>query len=305
MHPFCGLLLFSLRALYAGVSPGPVGPDLGIESGTLDVTWIHGAPDCKSNVDPPIQVHRYNSGLIIMRQNKCVHYEAPFMYVIFGTKRALLLDTGATKSAAEFPLRQTVENLMLEHYGADARSRIELIVAHTHGHGDHMAGDTQFAEQAGTRLVSPDEAPTFFGIRSWPSTIGGVDLGGRILDVIPVPGHEGRDLAFYDRKTGLLFSGDSIYPGRIYIRNWKEFKSSIERLMRFLEGRPLTYVMGAHIEMSAEAGVDYPVGTIFQKNEHTLQLSPEALTLLASRLRMLERKPKKEVHPEFSIVTVF
>ena len=28
--------------------------------GNLNVTWIHGAPDCAQSSDPPIQVHRYD-----------------------------------------------------------------------------------------------------------------------------------------------------------------------------------------------------------------------------------------------------
>ena len=42
-------------------------------SGSLDVTWIHGAQDCQTNTDPPIQIHRYNEHTYILRQNKCIN----------------------------------------------------------------------------------------------------------------------------------------------------------------------------------------------------------------------------------------
>ena len=64
--------------------------------GSLDVRWIHGAPARRPATDPPIQVHWYDPHTVIMRQSKSVHYEAPFLYLLFGNDRALLLDTGAT-----------------------------------------------------------------------------------------------------------------------------------------------------------------------------------------------------------------
>ena len=66
--------------------------------GSLDVKWIHGSVSAKHNSDPDIQVHAYNEHTFILRQNMAVHVEAPFMFLIFGRDRAILLDTGATRS---------------------------------------------------------------------------------------------------------------------------------------------------------------------------------------------------------------
>jgi hypothetical protein len=49
---------------------------------------------------------------VILRQNKAVHYEAPFLYLLFGSDRALLVDTGATPDPPLFPLRATVDRLL-------------------------------------------------------------------------------------------------------------------------------------------------------------------------------------------------
>ncbi|WP_224283368.1 hypothetical protein [Streptomyces sp. LS1784] len=78
----------------------------------LDVRWIHGSPSAKHNTDPDIQVHEYDEHTVILRQNKAVHYEAPFLFLLFGTERAVLIDTGATAEAAYFPLRATVDELV-------------------------------------------------------------------------------------------------------------------------------------------------------------------------------------------------
>ena len=44
--------------------------------------------------------------------------------------------------------------------------------------------------------------------------VGRIDLGDRIIDVIPIPGHDVLSLAYYDRQTGILLTGDGLYPGR-------------------------------------------------------------------------------------------
>ncbi len=71
----------------------------------LDVRWIHGSPSSKHNTDPELQTYWYGDNTVILRQNKAIDYEAPFLFLLFGQKRAVLLDTGATASPEFFPLR--------------------------------------------------------------------------------------------------------------------------------------------------------------------------------------------------------
>ena len=50
-----------------------------VASGTAaDKVWILGSPDCAANDDPPIDVYRFDADTYILRQNKCVNFEAPF-----------------------------------------------------------------------------------------------------------------------------------------------------------------------------------------------------------------------------------
>ena len=81
-------------------------------AGSLEVAWIHGSPSRKASREPLIQVHHYDEHTVIMRQSKSVSYEAPFLYLLFGNDRALLLDTGATAGEGRFPLRATVDELI-------------------------------------------------------------------------------------------------------------------------------------------------------------------------------------------------
>src|SRR5580658_5561026 len=140
-------------------------------TGSLDVTWIHGASSRRRAHDPKIQVHAYDEHTVILRQSKSVNYEAPFIYLLFGNDRALLLDTGATADPGLFPLRETIDGLIAGWLDQHPHEGYELVVAHTHGHGDHVAADGQFAARASTTVVprDVDAVRSFFGFGDgWP-----------------------------------------------------------------------------------------------------------------------------------------
>src|ERR1044072_861966 len=97
-------------------------------SGTMDVHWKGCPKDCITSPQPPIQVHRYNAETFILRESLCATYEAPFIYLLIGKTKALLIDTGAVTDAKTMPLAQTVISLL--PYGG---SRLPLMVVLTHG----------------------------------------------------------------------------------------------------------------------------------------------------------------------------
>jgi hydroxyacylglutathione hydrolase len=246
----------------------------GVAVGDLDVRWIHGAAD-----EPPIQVHRYEEHTYILPQGKAVHFEAPFLYLLFGNERALLLDTGATEDPAAFPLRRTVDGLVSAWLDDHPRDGYELVIAHTHSHGDHVAGDRQFADRALTTVVGTDEGAVrkHFGFIDWPRQTVTYDLGGRTLDLTGIPGHHPTSIAVFDNWTGLLFTGDTVYPGRLYAIDMPTFVTSMDRLLDFAETRPVAHVMGCHIEMSRTPGRDYPRGSVYQPDEPPPQLTMRRL----------------------------
>lgn len=239
-------------------------------AGNLDVRWNYGAIG-----EPPLQVHRYDSHTILLRQSKRTSYEAPFLFLLFGNERALLLDTGATQDPAVFPLRETVDGLVDAWLAENPREHYELHVAHTHGHGDHVAGDGQFAGRPETIVVARDVEAVreFFGFTAWPDQVVRLDLGGRQLDVTGIPGHHPASIAIFDPWTGFLLTGDTVYPGRLYARDPEAFAASLDRLARFAAERPVTHVLGCHIEMTRRPGRDYPVGSKYQPDEPPLQMT--------------------------------
>src|SRR5215475_7755934 len=64
-------------------------------SGSLPVQWNYGAEDCEASPQPPLQVHAYEPQTFILRQNPCASFEANFIYLLIGSDKALLIDTGA------------------------------------------------------------------------------------------------------------------------------------------------------------------------------------------------------------------
>jgi len=80
--------------------------------GSMEVHWNAGAADCATNPQPPIQVHAYNAQIFILRENPCATLEAPFMYLLLGSAKALLIDSGDVADARQMPLAQTVTALL-------------------------------------------------------------------------------------------------------------------------------------------------------------------------------------------------
>jgi hydroxyacylglutathione hydrolase len=271
-----------------------------LEPGTLPAHWITGGPNCVTV--PDWQVHEYNEDFYILRESGCIHYEKPFLYLIFGHDKALLEDTGAGKvNTAPF-----VMELIAKWAKRKNRSAVPLIVIHSHGHGDHTAGDAQFQSMPGVEFVAatPAAVSKAAGIATWPTDIGTIDLGGRILDVIPIPGHQAASIALYDRTTGNLLTGDSLYPGRLYVaeQDLPAYAASAQRLAAFVASRPIAHVLGTHIEQARTPYVDYPRGTSYQPDEHSLEMSRAHVLELNDAFQKMTGTPDKIALPDFTLV---
>ena len=217
--------------------------------GSMDMRWDAGAEDCSKHSAPPIEVHPYNSDTYVLREGLCATWEAPFIYLIIGSDKALLIDTGDVADPKLMPLADTVLGLLPQKGGA----KLPLIVVHSHHHLDHRAGDPQFQDLPGVTLVSPDldKVQSYFGFKDWPQGVAQLDLGGRVVDVLPAPGHNVAHVVYYDRDTGLLFSGDFLMPARLLVDDLDAYKASARRVAAFVRDRPVSHVLGGHVEKDA------------------------------------------------------
>lgn len=120
--------------------------------GDLDVAWIHGSPA---------------TGAAPTRRCSCTP-----------TASTLLLDSGAVDDPT---LRRAVDGLIGTWLAARPREPYPLVVAHTHAHGGHRAGDGQFADRPDTVVVGTDLASVreFFGFAGWPAEVVTFELGDR------------------------------------------------------------------------------------------------------------------------------
>src|SRR5436190_13896011 len=250
--------------------------------GSLDVHWNEGASDCNATPQAPLQVHSYEPQTFILRQSPCASFEANFLYLLIGSDKALLIDTGAIADAKEMPLAKTIFELLPDN----DHKKLPLLVAHTHRHLDHRAGDPQFASLPSVEIVPIDleGVRAFFRFTGWPNEIAHLDLGGRTVDVIPTPGHNSTHVAFYDNRTGILFSGDFLMPGRLLIEDVAAYHESALRVVDFLKTRPLTHILGGHIELNT-AGHAYRFGSHHHPNEHRLELEREDLAALPAAFK--------------------
>ena len=158
------------------------------------------------------------------------HWEETHCYLICGTKKAALIDTGLGIS--------NIKNIV------DELTSLPIVVLTTHTHWDHIGGDKFFeniavheAEKDWLSVQFPislqevkcnltcrpcnfpedfilDNYRIFKGIPQNVLHDGDcLTLGNRIITVIHTPGHSPGHCCFYEQERKYLYSGDLIYRG--------------------------------------------------------------------------------------------
>jgi hydroxyacylglutathione hydrolase len=201
------------------------------------------------------------------------------MALFVGDDRALLVDSGTGDA-----------NVVGALDAALAGKDVDVLVARSHAHGDHTGGEADLASRSRTTLLKQPKTST-------------IDLGNRIVDVIPIPGHEATHVAFYDRRTRILLTGDTLYPGRLYVRDFAAYKASVARLVDFVDdGHPVSLVLGAHVEL-AKTGTELKAGAATHPGEHPLSLAESDLRDLHAATQKMTA-PARVVGPRWVIVPV-
>ena len=164
--------------------------------------------------------------------SECRHWEETHCYLLIGSERALLIDTGlGVGNIYEQVLKLTDK---------------PVTAVATHIHWDHIGGHKYFPEfyaheaeldwlngkfplplQAVKNMVTDRcELPEDFCIDGYAIFQGKpnrllvdgdtIDLGGRSIQVLHTPGHSPGHLCFWEDEKGYLYSGDLVYEGTLF-----------------------------------------------------------------------------------------
>jgi len=191
--------------------------------------------------------------------------EETISYLILGSKKAILFDTGMGISDV--------------HKLVSGLTKLPIIVLNSHTHDDHVGGnwqfdtiysmDTDFSRQNAKGSVADAQAeiapgeicgelPKNFDAKSystkpWHITKyihdgDTIDLGGRSIEILSTPGHTPDAITLFDRANGLLFTGDTYYPAPIWLfRPETDMDAYAKSIARLAALAPQTkVVIGAH-----------------------------------------------------------
>lgn len=232
--------------------------------------------------DPWFEVYRVAPSVYAFYEPR--QAEETISYLISGDKASLLFDTGMGIG----DLKKVVGEL----------TRLPVIVLNSHTHNDHVGDNWQFdkiygmdtdftrqnargsREDAQAELEPGQicgELPAEFDAKAYATKawkIGRyvhdgdvIEFGGRKLEVIATPGHTPDAISLFDRNNGLLFTGDTYYPARIWLfrpeTDLAAYDASIRRLSALAP--KVKIVLGAHNIPVADPSVLPRLVTAFEK----------------------------------------
>jgi glyoxylase-like metal-dependent hydrolase (beta-lactamase superfamily II) len=107
----------------------------------------------------------------------------------------------------------------------------------------------------------------------------------------------------FDHKTRLLFSGDSLGPYRLYVsmNEAKTYRDSINRVAAFTRDKRVSWILGAHIEMTTKPGELIPDEAPSHPDEHVLEISYSNLPELQTALHAMGDNLLQQAHRDFVI----
>jgi len=199
--------------------------------------------------DPWFEVYRVRPGVFAIYEPH--QFEEVISYLIVGSRRAMLFDTGMGIG----DMKRTVRGL----------TALPIVVINSHTHNDHVGDNWQFddvrnmdtaftranakgsredaqAELAPGNLCTPlpagFDAPGYctrpWKIAGWIHDGDRIDLGGRIIEILATPGHTPDAISLLDRRNKLLFTGDTYYPAPIWLYRPETDLAAYERSLRRL-----------------------------------------------------------------------
>ena len=217
------------------------------------------------------------------------HWEETHCYLLCGTNRAVLIDTGLGVAN----IKKVIDTL----------TTLPVMVITTHVHWDHIGGHQYFDNIAvheaekdwlsikfpiplqivkNNLVCKPCNFPADFNIDSYqiyrgePQSIfkdgDCLDLGNRTLTVIHTPGHSPGHCCFFEPEREYLYSGDLIYRGCLDAfyptTDPKLFRQSVRKVQQLEINR----ILPAHHQLTIPVDIVNRIVKAFDSLEDSKQL---------------------------------
>ncbi len=231
-------------------------------------------------------------------------YQGSSIYLLEGRDRALLIDTANPATATEGvnDLKTVVRYLLGHESNGAVRARpLDFVVANTHSHGDHIGENKRMSDRPVyyMDLDWPASAPAnYVPIRAGGgatthgagTAVGQIELGDRTIKAVAMPPHTPGSTGYLDADNQMLFSGDAIGSGFVWIQ-WapvSRYAQMTKDLAALTAPYPNLAVFGAHF-------YQYDFGT---RRAAPLNGRPADRTYILEEAALAEALVKGEVEGE-------
>lgn len=233
------------------------------------------------------------------------------MYLLEGTKEALLIDTGIgsltlsnrIREITDKPLRVALSHGHVDHIGATAicgscreqtvyLSQEDFSLYKEHSNPEYKrAFLEEKSKRYGTMLTEHEKAEYLAGLislkpcehlRPLPDRF---ELGDRTVRILSTPGHTMGSVCFWDEKTHILFSGDTV--------------CNLCVLLTFKDSAPLEVFLSSLKKLSS-----YPVDRVYC-GHHCGQVSADSINRYISLCRHVLSIPKQERRGQYCYGDIF
>ena len=215
------------------------------------------------------------------------HWEETHCYLLIGSDRALLIDTGLgvcniyeqVQKLTDKPITAVATHIHWDHIGG--HQYFSNFYAHE-AELDWLNGKFPLPVQAVKNMLTDRcELPENFDISNYDIFQGEprrvlkdsdtIDLGGRTIQTLHTPGHSPGHLCFWEAERGYLFSGDLLYKGTLFAH--------------YPSTDPQSYLN------SLEKIAALPAKRIFP-GHHSLDIHPEIVIQMRDAFRELDTEGK-------------